>query len=106
MNPLSNVDIGTTLKLSGNLDMHFQKKTFPVIIGMNRKIILFTPLSDGKATGLLLRKSNCPFLEMGLAKFLPSVHKMLLLDYANTNRAIRPKSCFSFECIMSEIGED
>lgn len=61
-----------------------------------RKIILFTPLSDSKAAGFLISKSDGPFLKMNLMKFLSCIHEMILLDKMNTNRTNRAnctKSC-------------
>lgn len=51
-----------------------------VVIGVERKVILFTPLSDSKAAGLLICKSDGPFLKMNLVKFLYYIHEMILLD--------------------------
>lgn len=66
---------------------------FPVVIGVERKIILFTPLSDSKAAGFLISKSDGPFLKRDLMKFLSCIHEMILLDKLNTNRANCAKSC-------------
>ena len=51
-----------------------------VVIGVERKIILFTPLPDSKAAGFLICKSDGPFLKMDLMKFLSCIHEMILLD--------------------------
>ena len=58
----------------------FFEKMFPVVIGMKRKIILFAPLPDSKATGFLISKSDGPFLKMDLMKLLSYIHEMILLD--------------------------
>ena len=71
------------------VDNFFFEKVFPVIIGVERKIILFTPLPDSKAAGFLIGKSDGPFLKMDLVKFLFCIHEMILLDKMNTNRANR-----------------
>ena len=49
-------------------------------LGVERKIILFTPLPDSKAAGFLICKSDGPFLKMDLMKFLSCIHEMILLD--------------------------
>ena len=69
----------------GNMDENRKKvlcfeKMFPVVIGVERKIILFTPLPDSKAAGFLICKSDGPFLKMDLMKFLSCIHEMILLD--------------------------
>ena len=53
---------------------------FPVVIGVERKIILFASLPDSKAAGFLISKSDGPFLKMDLMKFMSCVHEMILLD--------------------------
>ena len=69
------------------------EKMFPVVIGVERKIILFTPLSYGKATGFLISKSDGSFLKMNLMKFLFCIHEIILLDKMNTNQVNCAKSC-------------
>ena len=53
---------------------------FPVVIGVERKMILFTSLPDGKTACFLLGKSDGPFLKMDLVKFLFCIHEIILLD--------------------------
>ena len=53
---------------------------FPVVIGVKRKIILFTPLLDNKTACFMFCKSDVPFLKMDLMKFLFCVHEIVLLD--------------------------
>ena len=53
---------------------------FPVVIGVERKIILFTPLPDSKAAGFLICKSDGLFLKMDLMKLLFCIHEIILLD--------------------------
>lgn len=54
---------------------------FPVVIGVERKIILFTPLPDSKAAGFLICKSDGPFLKMDLMKFLSCISVRTLYRY-------------------------
>lgn len=74
----------------------FLKKVLPVIISVKRKVILFAPLSDSKAAGFLIIKSDGPFLNLNPMKFLSCIHEMIFLDKMNMNRVNRvncAKSC-------------
>ena len=53
---------------------------FPIVIGVERKIILFASLPDSKAAGFLICKSEGPFLKIDLMKFLSCIHEMIRLD--------------------------
>lgn len=75
------------------VDNFFFEKVFPVIIGVERKIILFTPMLDSKTAGFLNSESDGPFLKMNFIKFLYYIYEMILLDKLNTNCINRAKSC-------------
>lgn len=59
--------------INGLINNFFLEKMLPVVIGVERKIILFAPLPDSKAAGFLICKSDGPFLKMDLMKFLSCI---------------------------------
>ena len=76
---------------------------FPVVIGVERKIILFAPLPDSKAAGFLICKSDGPFLKMDLMKFLSCVHEMILLDKVTRIAQIERIVRFMFRNVVGAI---
>lgn len=59
-----------------NLITHFfLKYTFPVVISVDGKVIIFTPLLDSKTTCFLINKALSPFIKMELMKFLIGFHE-------------------------------
>ena len=75
----------------------------PVVIGVERKIILFALLPDSKATGFLICKSDAPFLEMDLMKFLSCIHEMILLDKVTRIAQIERIVRFMFRNVVGAI---
>ena len=58
----------------------------PVIVGMERVVVLFTPLSDGKTAVSLFLEEADPLVEFCLMDFLFCVHEKLLDDIARNAR--------------------
>ena len=71
---------------------------------MDRMVVLFTPLSDGKtAVGLLLEEAD-PLIEFCMMNFLFCVHENLLNDIARNARiaqiARKYLKSLSHECVI------
>ena len=71
---------------------------FPVIVGMDRIVVLFTPLSDGKTAVSLFLEEADPLIEFCLMKFLFCVHENLLNDIARNAR--KYLESLSHECAI------
>ena len=65
--------------LTPQIDDFFLEKVFPVVVSVNGKVVLLTPLYDGQATGFLIGEPGSPFLKMSLMKFLFCIHGIILL---------------------------
>ena len=64
----------------------FFQDVLPVIVGMERVVVLFTPLPDGETAVSLFLETTDPLGEFCLMNFLFCVHENLLDDIARNAR--------------------
>ena len=67
----------------------FFQDVLPVIVGMERVVVLFTPLSDGETAVSLFLEETDLLIEFCLMNFLFCVHENLLDDIARNARIAR-----------------
>lgn len=64
----------------------FFQDVLPVIVGMERVVVLFAPLSDGETAVSLFLEETDPLIEFCMMNFLFCVHENLLNEIARNAR--------------------